>query len=422
MTHVGLSLDPGSPIAKRFAVRLTIRAALGIALVTNAVGCSVDPVQVLSPPDACAVELTQTGGISARAASAFSRGMGVGLRYNYPGVYTAPPVFEQRLTELGVQRINDTDSIPTAIASELGGLGLELHAFENISTAKQSQLDHGTYLTSYQLKHESSAPLATWEQRTVARLEEVRRTLDPSRKLELGSRATNSREIGELAHSSLDFIAIELFPRTKRPELAVGELLGTAEVPSSPPVWMTQGAYATDSLDGGVAPAVQSRYLLRMILTALSRGVQRVYVAQLANWGMEAAFDESLGLIDAKGTPKPAFDALTKWLRLLDDVGARKSLGSLRFSLAGAGSAQSALFQRQNGIFLLALWLAVDSVATETRAAVQLNLKTPIRQATVYRPERSPSIESRLANPESLDLELSDMPLLVELEPACLQD
>jgi hypothetical protein len=127
------------------------------------------------------------------------------------------------------------------------------------------------------------------------------------------------------------------------------------------PVWITEIGYQTsgNASTPGVGQYVPAQYepayFVREVLWALNSGVPRTYFYALIDDPGQA-----FGLLDGSLQPKPAFYALTSLIRLMSDSGTwNGSPGDLQYSLNGGDRfLMHSLFQKSDGTFYLALWLA----------------------------------------------------------------
>jgi hypothetical protein len=127
------------------------------------------------------------------------------------------------------------------------------------------------------------------------------------------------------------------------------------------PVWITETGYQTsgNASTPGIGQYVPAQYepsyFVREILWALNSGVPRTYFYALIDDPGQA-----YGLVNASLQPKPAFYALTSLIRLMSDPGQwNGSPADLQFSLNGGDRfLMHSLFQKSDGSFYLALWLA----------------------------------------------------------------
>lgn len=124
-------------------------------------------------------------------------------------------------------------------------------------------------------------------------------------------------------------------------------------------VWATEDGYNTDPMfaNDGVPQVVQERYLPRMLLEQLRLGIRRTYIYQLFDFGPDGG--SNMGLLNADYTPKPAWIALMQMMRLFADS-APAPVTPLSFSVGGdtSGTLDHVLFERSDGTYMLALWLA----------------------------------------------------------------
>jgi hypothetical protein len=127
------------------------------------------------------------------------------------------------------------------------------------------------------------------------------------------------------------------------------------------PIVVTEIGYTNHRGKSGhvaVPPEVAGVYLPRVLLTTFAHGVKRTYLYELFDLGLDANEQEHhFGLVRNDGmTFKPAGTAMMNLIRTLADPGPAHATGTLDYTLAET-SARSLLFQKRDGVFLLAVWL-----------------------------------------------------------------
>jgi hypothetical protein len=188
------------------------------------------------------------------------------------------------------------------------------------------------------------------------------------------------------------------------------------------PIWITETGYVTSGLatspgQSQYVPAqYEPAYYVREVLWALNNGVPRVYFYALID-DPSGAF----GLVDQSLQPKPAFYALANLIHLMTDTGTWNGAPeSLNYSLAGGDSfLMHSLFQKTDGTFYLALWLAASDwdgskditpapesvsisiqnhmiVDSELMQSTGFFLPTPINQSSVVLPVSTSPIFIRI--------------------------
>jgi hypothetical protein len=200
----------------------------------------------------------------------------------------------------------------------------------------------------------------------------------------------------------------------------------------SKPLCATETGYhnAVNKVDGhwiqGVSERAASKYLTRLFLEYFNRGFSRVYIYEFMDEGMNPEVSElNFGLIRADGTRKAQFNALRNMVDLLEEPGTNFVPGALDYTLSGnlEGIGQT-LLQKQDGSFVLALWLDAESFNFETKLDVDssrpvtVTLNTKITSATTYLPADSVAPAEQFTAPATLELMVPDHPLLIQLIPA----
>jgi len=177
-------------------------------------------------------------------------------------------------------------------------------------------------------------------------------------------------------------------------------------------------------LGAGVPAAVAARYLPRLLLANAGRAV-RTYVAG------QGAGDTGPGLLDAAGSPTPAYASVANLLALLDDRQRQVDPDPLGFRLTGSvDGVGHRLLQKADGHFWLALWVERPGwdPATGRELAVRpqpvtVTLDDPVAGARSFVPELGTGVQDSFADPpgparlDAVDLELSDRVVLLELLP-----
>jgi len=107
-----------------------------------------------------------------------------------------------------------------------------------------------------------------------------------------------------------------------------------------------------------VVPEAAGVYLPRVLLNTFRHGVQRTFLYELFDLGLDPNEQEHhFGLVHNDGTTfKPAGTAMMNLIHVLADPGPSFTLGQLDVALSEP-SARSQLFQKRDGSFFLAVWL-----------------------------------------------------------------
>ena len=160
------------------------------------------------------------------------------------------------------------------------------------------------------------------------------------------------------------------------------------------PVFSTEtgwhDAVPSDTTHAGTPRVIVGRDMPRLYLLQYLKGVPRSYPYELIDqWDAPGDAERSFGLLRYDGTPKPSFNAVKAMISLLEDPGASFSPGRLDFSVGGnTTEVKTALFQKRDGTFYLAVWLEVpgNTVATSTMSNVTprpLSISLPSRYSSV---------------------------------------
>ena len=174
-----------------------------------------------------------------------------------------------------------------------------------------------------------------------------------------------------------------------------------------------------------VDEATAAVYTPRLLLYHFNLGVKRSFLYELIDLRADAGLskrDMHFGLLRNDGSEKPAYRALKNLLGLLDDD-AGFATGELAYRLEGPEDLESALLQKQDGTFYLALWRETsrfDVKAREPRsvAAEAVRLELPAEAAVelhAFRPDGG--VDSRSLSSSVISLELADTLTVLEIRP-----
>jgi hypothetical protein len=205
------------------------------------------------------------------------------------------------------------------------------------------------------------------------------------------------------------------------------ELGGRCPGCAADPLGSGDGAVQVTEVDlgTGVPEVVAARYLPRLLLANAGRAV-RTYLP--GNGGGDAG----PGLLDAAGSPTPAWTAVARLLALLDDRRGPFQPDRLRVQLTGATDGlRHQLFQKGDGHFWLALWVerpgwdpATGQALAVPAQQVTVNLADPVAGARTFLPERATTAQQHFTDApgdervlDAIDLQVSDQVQLLELLP-----
>lgn len=199
---------------------------------------------------------------------------------------------------------------------------------------------------------------------------------------------------------------------------------------SSKPGIITETGYdntmSSSSPNRGIPEEISAKYLPRLFLQHFNAGIPRTFSYELINvYHNPDDWDKNFGLLRNDGSEKPAFAALQNLIGLLEDPGSSFTPGTLDYVLSGnTTNVSTTLLQKRDGKFYLILWHEVPSYDPSAKKKVsvssqkvQLTLNTEIAKATIYQPTNSANWVKQESNPKTIDLDVPDHPLVIELEP-----
>lgn len=179
------------------------------------------------------------------------------------------------------------------------------------------------------------------------------------------------------------------------------------------PIWATETGYWSDqdAFYGGygVNPTVQGYYTPRELFAYYMAGFARTYIYELMD--DEPGEHSYYGLISNQDIPKPSYYALQGLLSTLADTGSTAATftpASLNFSATGGTDVASLLFEKSNGTFYLALWVAEPSMnpsngesITVPTQSVTVNLATTPSAVTNYAWQTAGTVSSSTVKPST---------------------
>jgi hypothetical protein len=174
----------------------------------------------------------------------------------------------------------------------------------------------------------------------------------------------------------------------------------------------------------GIPEDVSGKYTPRLLLEQFNYGIPRTFIYELINvYNDPNSLYKNFGLLRNDGTEKPAFVAVKNLIGLVKDPGTTFTPGSLDYFLGGnTADIHHTLLQKQDGRFYLILWKEVSSFNVDTKQTinvssqkVSLTLNTAIAKATIYIPNNSPDLTFQQTYPKTLDIDVSDRPVVIEL-------
>jgi len=197
------------------------------------------------------------------------------------------------------------------------------------------------------------------------------------------------------------------------------------------PAVFTETGYSTNGgTTGSVNADVQAKYTLDLLLDDAANGISRTYLYQLMDAYKPGSpqGDDGYGLFDPSNAPKAAATAIHNLVGTLADKAVTASTftpATLGYSVTGLPSTGNSLaLERADGTYDVAVWnepkIWNGATGTETTAATQavtVQLGGTYATVEVFDPLASATAVSVLHNVSSVQLGLTDHPLLVQIEP-----
>jgi len=197
------------------------------------------------------------------------------------------------------------------------------------------------------------------------------------------------------------------------------------------PAVYTETGYSTNGGTGGAVNAdVQAKYSLDLLLDDAANGISRTYLYQLMDAYKPGSpqGDDGFGLFDPNNAPKAAATAIHNLTAILADAGPGASTFSpaaLGYSVTGLpATGDSIALQKSDNTYEIAVWnepkIWNQSTGTEVTAAVQnvtVQLGGTYASVKVFDPLSSTAAVSTLHNVSSVQLGLTDHPMIVQVDP-----
>ena len=197
------------------------------------------------------------------------------------------------------------------------------------------------------------------------------------------------------------------------------------------PKMVTEFGYPTDLTSNGVSPAAQAKLTLNGIMDAFAAGFEQAYLYELFDEANSQTDDQAnYGLYNFDGTAKPiAVDLHNITAILADPAGdggtGQSATGKLNFTIKGpVTSSNSLLLEKTTGAFDIVIWAEPQiwnaSIHSQVTAATQnttIQLGGTYQKVEVFDPTVGSAATQVLTNISSVDLGLTDHPLIVQVDP-----
>ena len=202
------------------------------------------------------------------------------------------------------------------------------------------------------------------------------------------------------------------------------------------PLVIREIGYSTNTLTtdptGAVDLATQAKDTLDLLADAYKMGSQQTYIYQLLddfnNPTPTSDVYGSCGLFHTDGTPKPAATAIHNLTSILADSGSTAQSftpGTLNYSIPTLpADGNSLLLEKSSGAFDIMVWAEPNNWDPTTNTEISVpavntpvNLGATYQTVKVFDPLQGTSPIQTLNNVSSVNLSLTDHPLIVEVEP-----
>jgi hypothetical protein len=234
-----------------------------------------------------------------------------------------------------------------------------------------------------------------------------------------------ANQISQTARGYFDYGNIHSYP--SNPSSMIGTLINEWEQAySNKPLVASEEGWPTGN--DGYTLGVQAKNVTRMYLENFSRGITKTFAYELVDEQNNLADSEdNFGLLYNNWTPKPAYTALQNLIGLLNDPGPSFQPSALSYSLSGStANVKTLLLEKRNGTFYLVLWdecgtdgtsEGCDSSNVDSGAPVTVNFSNPISQLSTILPDESVAPIAEYSNITSVNLDVPDEPLVLQINP-----
>lgn len=192
------------------------------------------------------------------------------------------------------------------------------------------------------------------------------------------------------------------------------------------PIAVTELGYSTMASDAtwGVDQTTQAKLLLNALMDAQHLGIASLYIYELAdNKNSGTGSWSQLGLFDASLKPKVSAAAIHNLTSVLTNGGGGAWASAPGYTVSGLdGYNQSLEFHKANGAYDLVVWREPSLWIPKTHSEVSnpaetanVFLSAPVTGYSVYDPMRGATATSSGGVTDTISLQVSDHPVIVEL-------
>jgi hypothetical protein len=220
-----------------------------------------------------------------------------------------------------------------------------------------------------------------------------------------------------------------------QPTLVMNTILAAqAQLVPGKAAWITEFGYSSsyeDPSNYGVSQDVQAKNILNGLLDAFKKGVPYTFIYELNNETTNpslTSLEDGFGLFSYTGVPTPAAVGLHNLTTILADAGSSAQTfipNSLNYTITNLPNVgNSLLLEKSNGTFDIVVWNEAVDWNYQTKSdiivaptTVTINLGGGYQTVQIYDPLAASSPISTLSNIGSIQLSVTDHPLVIQILP-----
>ena len=226
---------------------------------------------------------------------------------------------------------------------------------------------------------------------------------------------------------------LHIYSHTVQPGACLANALSQqyAAMPGAPFAISEGGFFTQPTLTGGVDQITQAKLTLNLVMDAFKAGASNLYLYELLDQSADPTGtdpEQHYGLFDVNNNPKLAAIGLHNLTTILSDSGANAqsfSTAAINYSVSGLSSTGSSLLlEKSSGAYDVAVWdeptIWTDATHTAVAApteSVSVALGATYATVNVFDPLSGATPIATLHNVQSVNLSVTDHPLIIEVEP-----
>jgi hypothetical protein len=198
-------------------------------------------------------------------------------------------------------------------------------------------------------------------------------------------------------------------------------------ISGSKPITTTETGYWNQLRVGSVPVDVAGKYMPRLLLEQFRKGIARTYIYELADYTQPGGgVTSDYGILNADGSPKPAYTAVKSLLTMLHDPGAAFPAVPLPYTVVGGtATLRHMAFQKRTGTYFLAIWVEdagynVDSRVVSAAASqnVTVTVGSNVRHVATHRWQANGTVARSAASAAgSIPVQVTDTLMMLEFQP-----